>query len=167
MQQAITPWYRQFWPWFIISLPASAVIAGIATVIIAVNNKDGLVVDDYYKEGLAINQSIDRDIAAENLGVAALVMVDPLHRHLTLDLSSQDLATLPEQLELRLTHPTQAERDQTVTVTHRSNGHYEGSMDPPVPGRWHLQIEPPERNWRLTGRIDLAHGGQTRLTPTD
>ena len=40
------PWYRQFWPWFIIALPASAVIAGIITFYLAVSRPDQLVVDD-------------------------------------------------------------------------------------------------------------------------
>ena len=29
------PWYRQFWPWFIIALPCAAVVGSIATAIIA------------------------------------------------------------------------------------------------------------------------------------
>ncbi len=33
------PWYKQFWPWFVISLPATAVVAGLITVVIAVQNK--------------------------------------------------------------------------------------------------------------------------------
>ena len=67
------PWYRQFWPWFIIALPASAVIAGLTTVYIAFDEPDGLVVDDYYKEGLAINQTLARDQRAAQLGLSALV----------------------------------------------------------------------------------------------
>ena len=38
------PWYRQFWPWFIIALPASAVVAGLTTVWIAMQTTDSLVV---------------------------------------------------------------------------------------------------------------------------
>ncbi len=38
------PWYREPWPWFLISLPAAAVIAGLTTVWIAANSADGLVV---------------------------------------------------------------------------------------------------------------------------
>ena len=43
------PWYRQFWPWFIIALPASAVIASMITLWLAVSNPDPLVLknDDY------------------------------------------------------------------------------------------------------------------------
>jgi hypothetical protein len=40
------PWYRQFWPWFIIALPASAVIASFVSLWLAVSNPDHLVVTD-------------------------------------------------------------------------------------------------------------------------
>ena len=40
------PWYRQFWPWFIIALPACAVIAGFITLWLAVSRPDYLVVDE-------------------------------------------------------------------------------------------------------------------------
>jgi hypothetical protein len=45
------PWYRQFWPWFIIALPASAVIASFISLWLAVSNPDHLVVneDEYQK----------------------------------------------------------------------------------------------------------------------
>ncbi|MBE9549572.1 MAG: FixH family protein [Proteobacteria bacterium] len=39
------PWYKQFWPWFIIALPMTAVIASIATLIIAIQNPDYLVIE--------------------------------------------------------------------------------------------------------------------------
>jgi len=65
------PWYKQFWPWFIIALPASAVIAGITTVFIAFENADSLVVDDYYKEGKAINQRVALLKRARDMGLKA------------------------------------------------------------------------------------------------
>jgi hypothetical protein len=42
----ILPWYKQFWPWFIIALPASAVIASFFTLWLAISNPDQLVVDE-------------------------------------------------------------------------------------------------------------------------
>ena len=65
------PWYREPWPWFLMSLPATAVIAGLATVWIAVTSADGLVVGDYYKAGLAINQTLARDDTARALALTA------------------------------------------------------------------------------------------------
>ena len=49
------PWYREPWVWLMIALPASAVVGGIITIYLAVSTSDGLVVDDYYKRGKAIN----------------------------------------------------------------------------------------------------------------
>ena len=39
------PWYRQFWPWFIIALPASVVIASFFTLWLAISNPDHLVIE--------------------------------------------------------------------------------------------------------------------------
>lgn len=34
------PWYRQFWPWFLIALPLTSVIGSFVTLWIAVTNAD-------------------------------------------------------------------------------------------------------------------------------
>ena len=57
----VTPWYKQFWPWFLMALPATAVVGGIITIVIAMTNPDGLVQDDYYKAGLGINRTLERE----------------------------------------------------------------------------------------------------------
>jgi len=45
------PWYRQFWPWFIIALPASAVIGSFISLWLAVSHPDYLVVsEDEYQQ---------------------------------------------------------------------------------------------------------------------
>ncbi|MBT8059915.1 MAG: hypothetical protein HKP16_05180 [Xanthomonadales bacterium] len=40
------PWYREPWPWVAIAIPAAAVIMGMTTLYLALNNPDYLVVDD-------------------------------------------------------------------------------------------------------------------------
>jgi hypothetical protein len=42
----ILPWYKQFWPWFIIALPASVVVASFFTLWLAISNPYQLVVDE-------------------------------------------------------------------------------------------------------------------------
>jgi uncharacterized protein len=37
---ALTPWYRQFWPWFIIAMLSSAVIASLTSAYFAVHTTD-------------------------------------------------------------------------------------------------------------------------------
>ena len=81
------PWYKQFWPWFLIALPLSVVIASIVTINIAIETDDGLVSDDYYKEGLAIHKDADSVARAKALGIAGDVRYDADTGAVTLDLS--------------------------------------------------------------------------------
>lgn len=64
------PWYRQFWPWFLILLPASVVVASLYTMYLASSGADDLVVDEYYKDGLAINRQLEKSNAARRWGSA-------------------------------------------------------------------------------------------------
>jgi len=57
------PWYKQFWPWFIIALPASAVIASFITLWIAISNPDQLVVDD--NEYRRLNSSLKLQVPVQ------------------------------------------------------------------------------------------------------
>jgi hypothetical protein len=40
------PWYRQFWPWFLILIPSLAVIGGFVTLWLALSHPETLVVDE-------------------------------------------------------------------------------------------------------------------------
>lgn len=63
------PWYRQFWPWFIIALPASAVIGSFVSLWLAVSNPDQLVVteDEYLqlKGELKAQIPVKKNMSAE------------------------------------------------------------------------------------------------------
>ena len=71
------PWYREPWPWILISGPAVVVVAGFVTLWLAVSSSDGLVAEDYYKQGLAINRVIEREEAAQKLGLTARIVPIP------------------------------------------------------------------------------------------
>ena len=57
------PWYRQFWPWFIIALPAAAVIASFFTLWLAISNPDYVVVDE--EEYRRLNSSLKAQVPAQ------------------------------------------------------------------------------------------------------
>ena len=40
------PWFKQFWPWFIIALPTAAVIASFVSLWLAISNPDQVIVTD-------------------------------------------------------------------------------------------------------------------------
>ena len=50
-------WYTQFWPWFLILLPATVVIASFTTLYIAIQSPDKVVRGEYEKLGPVITES--------------------------------------------------------------------------------------------------------------
>ncbi len=130
-------WYQQFWPWFVFALPATVVVAGIVTVLIAIRHSDNLVVDNYYKEGLAINQYLEQDkYALKNNLVAKL----HINANTQLSLTLSELSDVSDHLLLHWQHPTNKKKDFSTVLTQRSNHHYEASLNDRISGRWYLTL---------------------------
>lgn len=113
------PWYRQPWPWFLISLPAIAVVGGLATYFIAARGFDGPVVADYYKQGLAINEELGRSARARELGIEAQVMLGGLAagEQVRIELSSTRPLPPEAALRLRLVHPGRRDADRMAVLS--------------------------------------------------
>ncbi len=151
-EQQIKPWYKQFWPWFIIALPASAVIAGITTVIIAFNNADSMVVDDYYKEGKAINQRTDLQNTAYEKGLQArLERLEGNFIYIRFN------GTQPQSdvLSLNFVHPTFSEKDFVMSLKRQLDGSYQGLSPNPTDGRWYLRLSDPQQ-WLIKSELSAA-----------
>lgn len=153
------PWYRQFWPWFLISLPASVVVAGLFTLYIANRGADDLVVDDYYKDGLAINRQLEKKQRSLDLGITASLQFSD--NHVTVRMAGPvDAATL----DLLLSHPLEADRDFSVTLARIAPGIYQAGLPATVAPRWHwtLTLEQTD-GWRLDGDIDQHDIGNVAI----
>ncbi len=157
------PWYRQGWPWALMALPASAVVAGIITLILAIQSPNALVVDDYYKEGLAINQQKQRLAAADAVGLRALLRYDGRQVQLTIDSSS---AVASDTVELQIIHATRAELDQSLTLQ-RSGDVYRGEIEELQAGSWYLRLQPSDLAWEVRGALRVEGSFQTLLTAQD
>jgi len=154
------PWYRQFWPWFIMALPATAVVAGLITLYIATVNRDSLVKDDYYKQGLALNQDLARSRRAAELGITAELIYHPSTGDVAL--SSASLPSEVQQLTLLLVHPTLAEFDVNTAIRRTTDGRFEARLPRLLgPAKWRVQVLPEHGDWRLEARLDLP--GETRV----
>ena len=143
------PWYKEPWPWILMAGPAIVIVAGVVTTWLAVVSNDGLVTDDYYKQGLAINQRLQRDHYASDLGLRADFMRSG--QQVRLMLMSESTLGLPNELTLKLAHPTRSGQDQLVKMVSEGQGFYSGSLGAGVSGRWHVLLEDPSGKWRLQG----------------
>ena len=148
------PWYRQFWPWFLMALPASAVVAGITTVIIATSNRDNLVIDNYYKEGLAINRTLTQQQLASTMNLRATVTLMNESGKLQLQLSGSQPVENPV-LKLTIAHATLAERDQVVFLNRVNTNQYTGTVKNLSSGKWHFVLEPATEEWRIEADVSL------------
>ncbi len=139
------PWYRHGWVWFFIGILIWTLISGFSLLIIAYRNADDLVSDTWYQDGRAANRSMAEENLANALGVRA--RLTSANNRIALLLEAE-VPVAPEQLELRLQHPTMAKRDQVFTLSHQGEGRYssEGSL---TPGRWIVTLTPHEGNWRI------------------
>ncbi len=151
-QDSAPPWYRQFWPWFLIALPASAVVASLFTVYLAVREAPVLVVDDYAKIGLATHRKMARDKLAAELGLRAELYVMEEPRSIEIELTAANGIVHATGLRLSLLHPTLASRDQHVDLQPVGR-RYVAILEELPAQRMYVQIESPDHTWRLTGEL--------------
>lgn len=148
-EEASNPWYRERWPWLLMLGPATVVVAGAVTVALAIRSNDGLVADDYYKQGLGINRILAREDRASDLKVSAQVLFNEERQRVRVMLAPG--IAPPPTLRLALFHGARAGDDQSIVLGAVAPGIYEGALREPPRGRWQLRLEDGEGTWRITG----------------
>jgi hypothetical protein len=143
-----TPWYRQRWPWLLMLGPILVVIAGVYTTYLAFQHEDALVVDDYYKQGQAINQDLRRDRVAARLHLSLQLRYEPGIAQLAGKLLAGARA-LPVPIVIHLTHPTLPQKDIRLEAQPSSDGSFTVALPALAQERWQLLVEDKGREWRL------------------
>ena len=138
------PWYRHRWPWLLMLGPGVVVVAGAITIWIAFASSDGLVADDYYKQGLAVNRVLAKEEEARRLGISADVRI--AGGEIAVQLAGQQ----PQALFVRLAHATRAGLDVRLRLSPAADGAYRAELAPLAPGRWQIVIEDARGSWRIT-----------------
>ncbi len=169
-------WYRQFWPWFLIALPATTVIAGIVTIFIAVRHSDALVEDNYYKEGLAINTDLRKSHTAKKYGLSADIFLDRIGQKLLVDLQAQVPLALPQMLNVKLMHPFDKSLDRVYPMTlspikkQNNVSRYQQDWQEMPATNWRVEITPlyveidaeEQIAWQIKQRFNSADGDTPR-----
>jgi hypothetical protein len=143
------PWYRQFWPWVLILLPASTIVASLFTAYIANRGADDLVADDYYKNGLAINLQLEKQQRAQALGISARLRFNG--QEVQVEMAGP---VTESELRLSLAHPLEADRDFGVTLQRVAPATYRGTLAHHIAPHWHWTLEQwHAADWRLAGTV--------------
>jgi hypothetical protein len=142
------PWYRHRWPWLIMLGPFLVVLAASYSGWIAFTRQDAMVVDDYYKQGQAINQDLRRDAAAANLGLGFSARYDAAAGQLIGKLSSFG-QPIPGKIRIHLIHPTQPEKDMQIEAQADLQGVFKVALPALDRARWQVLVENDQRDWRL------------------
>ncbi|MDB5824905.1 MAG: cytochrome oxidase assembly protein [Herminiimonas sp.] len=144
------PWYAHIWPWLLMLGPVLVIIAGGYTSWLAFSRQDAMVVDDYYKQGKAINQDLRRDRVATSLGLSLQARYDPVKGTLQGRLQSFG-APAAGNISLYLAHSTQPEKDLRLEVQLDPRGEFSVALPMLDRARWQLTVEGARRDWRLLG----------------
>lgn len=162
---AAQPWYRQVWPWLLMLGPFVVIVAAFATLWLAIRSNDGLVADDYYKQGLAINQVLARAERARDLQLEARLVLNG--SDVTLALVAREGVSLPSALRLTFSHPTRSGQDRVVELIKVSAVRYRSTMPVLSAGHWLVLLEDADRTWRLSGSGRLPDQKQIDLAAAD
>ena len=141
------PWYREPWPWLLMSGPAAVLVAGAATAWIAFASADGLVAEDYYKQGMGINRRLAREQAARQRGISAAVRLQQASIRVELQ------GAAPEALFVHLAHATRAGHDLRLRLVPGADGVYAAELPPLPAGRWRAAIEDARGAWRIVKEL--------------
>ncbi|MDR5897504.1 FixH family protein [Halomonas vilamensis] len=162
---SVTPWYKQFWPWFLLGLLFSSIAFSLLFLFFSIRYYDGSISGDYYERGLGINEQLAKQEHANELGLSATLKVDNVTGDVVINLAGE---RRPETLHLALIFPTDGDFDRELTLTHVREGRYVGTIEEPLQYRWYLQLQPEAGDaaeWRLTGEARFPSEDEANLVP--
>lgn len=152
---SIRPWYREPWPWVLIGLPLTVVIASVVTIVLANRAADSLVTDNYYKQGLAVGGDIQQEQRAQAMHLQGELRLQSGRIEIALNQPVRE-----DTLRLRLRHPLDKQRDLVLDL-HRVAPQRYAAFPPPLDAvRWRVHVE--TAAWRLAG-VWKAEGAVTLL----
>lgn len=159
MQQDTKPWYKQLWPWLLIAIPVFTALKAVHTVIIMQQHSPDLVVDDYYKEGRAINMQLAkyREAALRNLQATILIAGDKAVVRFAQN------SVLDGEVHLDFYHPTLAARDFALDAERSGELLYVANLPLSPQGKWQLVVSDASKDWKLRADLNLPASAEIKL----
>lgn len=149
-------WHKEPWVWLVIAGPVIVVCAALYTAFLAYKGADKVIAEDYYRQGLMVNQDIRRDANARDWKMSADLQFDTDTGIITIKV--QSAVALPSTLMLSVAESSANSPVNEVirrgTLLQVTPGIYQLSFPQPTAierkeiAIWHIKIE--ASDWRLT-----------------
>jgi hypothetical protein len=138
--------------WVIVGVPLATIVASAITVWLAISGAEPELPAYYHSEGLELDADLARARRAAELGMRAELAVSTDGAAAVALRFDSPAVRAPDEIELRLTHATLADRDRTWRLRRSSDGLYRGRTAALGDGPWLVQIDAGD-DWRLRGRL--------------
>ncbi len=154
--ERITRFYQEPIVLMMLAILGASFIMGIVILTSAIRTADGVVVDNFYKDGRSHYMRLEEDIRANELNLNALARSQD--QQILLQLTG-DLEELPDQLWLKFISRTNQRFDYFVTLDRQEGNLYQGQLTQELTHpQWLVQLQPKDEDnegflWRLHAEI--------------
>ena len=152
MQDATSPYSPRTNPvfWLMWLLPGAAVVAGFATLAIAMRGADHRLPPTYHWEGDGLDRDVARAQNAAGLGISLVLEV----RDGVCVATVRNLPAATEAIELELTNGANAALDRVVTLRRTGPDELRAECEPVPRGRWWIDASDSSGEWSLRTRTE-------------
>jgi len=137
----------RLWLWLILLPVAASVVAGLTTLGIAIRYGDKPLPESVSRTGPVQYGENSGLIRARELEISGSARIDSASHAIHLTLRGREL---PQQVLLRLWHPTESTLDQLLVLTRGDDGSYRGVWPAQSDGLA-LLLTAPDAGWELPG----------------
>ena len=162
MTNSNLPWYKQFWPWFLIFIPVITLVMSSYLIVLAFSTDDSMVIDDYYKEGKAINQQLTKLQNAKDLQIQSSFEVDEQQIKLKIHANPPLNGAA---LTMYFHHATIKRFDFKLLLTQNAQGLYTADLPEPLTGKWAVTLMPFDEAWKIQQKLTFPYKGTISFNP--
>lgn len=137
---------RLVWPGILIALPLSVVVASAITAVFVIRHPEGLVAEDYYKQGKAINANLAKVERAQHLGFDHF---DVKRTQSGVEIDFPKATAGLGVVEFTFAHPADPSQDRRIVVNAGAGKRVTISLEKPFMERRRvLATDLPLKEWR-------------------
>lgn len=153
------PWYRYFWPWFILTIILWTLLSASGMLYFAYKDPYSLIEDSSKVGKIVVSESKSKKMA-QSLGIEATISKQA--ENFKILLSPDGYANDYQNLSLLILHPSNEEKDKILKLKLIDGQLISGKFTDPV-ADWQVKLNNHFAGWTISGRLKLGFKNQANL----